>query len=163
MIYVILFVHNHCGWRWIVDLAAWLPQVAPRVVIMTTHGATGGCRAVGLTTLDFQWRYRLTIYHDVYMCVIIFANIFHVNLLNKRLLNLNLTNDYIGNWIRLCACVCVVYPQHKCLLKTLVSEDCQVSIKLGATLSAMVDISYLVLRPITIWISYQTCCSRSCL
>ena len=38
----------HCGWRWIVDLAAWLLLlVAPWVVIMTTHGATGGFGAVG--------------------------------------------------------------------------------------------------------------------
>ena len=46
------------------------------------------------------------------------------------------------------------YPQHKCLLKTFVSEDCLVSIKLGVTLSAMVDISYLVLRLIIICLDF---------
>ena len=58
-------------------------------VMKTTHGATGDCRAVGLMTFDFRWRYRLTIYHDRFICVwgIIFANVFHVNLSDKRFLN----------------------------------------------------------------------------
>ena len=90
MIYVILFVHNH-WWRRIVDLAAWLPLVAPWVVIMTTHVATGGCGADGLTTFDFRWRYGFTIYHDVYVCVLLYLQMYsYVNLSNKRLLNLNL-------------------------------------------------------------------------
>ena len=67
---------------------------APWVVIMTTHGATGTPVAVGLS----GWRPSVfgdgvgSRYITMYMCVcvIIFANVFHVNLSNKRLLNLNL-------------------------------------------------------------------------
>ena len=69
VIYMILLVHNHWWW-WIVNLAVWLSLLAPWVVIMTTHGATGDCGVIVMMTFDFRWRYRLTIYHELYVCVI---------------------------------------------------------------------------------------------
>ena len=46
------------------------------ITIMTTHGATGDFGAVGLTTFDLRWRYRLTIYHDVYVCVSLYLQMY---------------------------------------------------------------------------------------
>ena len=91
--------------------------------------------------------------------------------------------DGIGSWyitmyIGVCHYICKCIPwatrfrvcvfENFCKSRTFVSQDCQVSFKLGATLSAPY-LPWLIFRiwfwgpSRHAWISYQTCCSRSCL